>query len=108
MGEFLSKIYLVDGGSLVLSHSVLANVNAIILIPIVFDRFSNVNREVCRKYPTLLYFLIRDFVDDDTLFKTCAYSKPKCLSCAQKSPKSSNEHTTLGTYKLSCAGVLFV
>lgn len=68
-------------------HSLLAKANAIILTSRVSHRFSNASREVCRKYPTLSYFLTRDFVAyDDTLFKTCPYAKTKFPADVQKIP----------------------
>lgn len=69
-------------------HSFLAKASVIILISRASHSFSNASREVCRKYPTLSYFLGRDLVAyDDTLFKTCDYSKSKCPADAQKIPK---------------------
>lgn len=72
-------------------HFVQANANVIILISRDFHRVSNASREVCRKCPNLSYFLVRDFVVyDDTLLKTCAYAKFKCLANAKKIPKWGN------------------
>ncbi|ARC94525.1 hypothetical protein B6A42_23745 [Vibrio coralliilyticus] len=43
------------------------------------------------KYPILFNFIVHDFlVNDDTLFKTCAYAESKCPADAQKVQSGGN------------------
>ncbi|KFE21976.1 hypothetical protein DA89_3352 [Vibrio cholerae] len=64
-------------------HSSLDEANPTSIASSAFDRLSNTKCEVCEKYSYLSYFLIRDFaMYNDTLLKTYAYTKFKCIAHA--------------------------